>query len=60
VAYYAGGYYYAAKRQRLERVRYSEPVLAIAAPNQADKNPAEAHAWQQVPPQVGANGRRAR
>jgi hypothetical protein len=59
VAYYAGGYYYAAKRQRLERVRY-EPVLAIAAPNQADKNPAEAHAWQQVPPQVGANRRRAR
>jgi soluble lytic murein transglycosylase-like protein len=60
VAYYAGGYYYAAKRQRLERVRYSEPVLAIAAPNQADKNPAEANAWQQVPPQVGANRRRAR
>ncbi|MEA2793893.1 MAG: hypothetical protein QOI87_1273 [Bradyrhizobium sp.] len=60
VAYYAGGYYYAAKRQRLERVRYSEPVLAVAAPNQADKNPAEAHAWQQVPPQAGANRRVAR
>jgi soluble lytic murein transglycosylase-like protein len=60
VAYYAGGYYYAAKRQRLERVRYSEPVLAIVAPNQADKNPAEANAWQQVPPQVGANRHRAR
>jgi soluble lytic murein transglycosylase-like protein len=60
VAYYAGGYYYAAKRQRIERVRYSEPVLAIAAPNQADKNPAEANAWQQVPPQAGANRRRPR
>ncbi len=30
VAYYASGYYYAAKRQRHERVRTSEPVLASA------------------------------
>jgi soluble lytic murein transglycosylase-like protein len=31
VAYYAGGYYGAAKRQRLEHGRYPEPVLAPAA-----------------------------
>jgi soluble lytic murein transglycosylase-like protein len=30
VAYYAGGYYYAAKRQRHERLRQAEPVLASA------------------------------
>jgi soluble lytic murein transglycosylase-like protein len=30
VAYYAGGYYYAAKRQRHQRVRPAEPVLASA------------------------------
>jgi len=30
VAYYAGGYYYAAKRQRHEHIRHSEPVLASA------------------------------
>ena len=30
VAYYASGYYYAAKRQRHERIRHSEPVLASA------------------------------
>jgi soluble lytic murein transglycosylase-like protein len=30
VAYYAGGYYYAAKRQRHERVRHAEPMLASA------------------------------
>src|ERR1700726_2982055 len=30
VAYYASGYYYAAKRQRHERVHASEPVLASA------------------------------
>jgi soluble lytic murein transglycosylase-like protein len=28
VAYYAGGYYYAAKRQRLAHIGHSEPVLA--------------------------------
>ena len=32
VAYYAGGYYYAAKRQRHERIRHFEPVLASAPP----------------------------
>jgi soluble lytic murein transglycosylase-like protein len=31
VAYYAGGYYRVAKRQRLEHGRYPEPVLAPAA-----------------------------
>jgi soluble lytic murein transglycosylase-like protein len=30
VAYYAGGYYYAAKRQRHEHIRHSEPLLASA------------------------------
>src|SRR3954453_6756526 len=28
VRYYASGYYYAAKRQRLQHIRHSEPVLA--------------------------------
>jgi len=40
VHYYAAGYYYAAKRQRVERPRYPGPVLAGA--------PADARA-QQVP-----------
>ena len=31
VAYYASGYYYAAKRQRLMHDRYSEPLAANAA-----------------------------
>ena len=35
VHYYAGGYYYAAKRQRLERVRHPESGLASAPPNEA-------------------------
>jgi soluble lytic murein transglycosylase-like protein len=30
VAYYASGYYYAAKRQRYAHIRHSEPVLASA------------------------------
>jgi hypothetical protein len=32
VHYYASGYYYAAKRQRLERTRHPEPVLASVPP----------------------------
>ena len=32
VAYYAGGYYYAAKRQRHQHISHSEPVLASAPP----------------------------
>src|ERR1700736_3127582 len=46
--YYASGYYQAAKRQRLERVRHPEPVLASAPRKEADKGPADAHA-QQLP-----------
>jgi soluble lytic murein transglycosylase-like protein len=48
MAYYASGYYAAAKRQRLERIRPSEPVLASAPPKAAVKNSADANA-QQVP-----------
>jgi len=50
--YYASGYYYAAKRQRLERIRHSEPVLARApqkqavTPVEAAKTPADARAQQ--------------
>ncbi len=32
VSYYAGGYYYAAKRQRHERINPTEPMLASAPP----------------------------
>ena len=46
MAYYAGGYYYAAKRQRLERVGYSQPVLASAPPRAAVRNAADANALQ--------------
>ena len=35
--YYASGYYYAAKHQRLERSRHPEPVLASAPPKEAAK-----------------------
>src|SRR5438093_13766395 len=48
MAYYAAGYYAAAKRQRLERIVPSEPVLAGAPPNAAVKNTADANA-RQVP-----------
>jgi soluble lytic murein transglycosylase-like protein len=53
--YYASGYYYAAKRQRLERRNHPAPVLASAPPKEAvspaeaDKSPADAKA-EQVPP----------
>jgi soluble lytic murein transglycosylase-like protein len=40
--YYASGYYYAAKRQRLER--RPEPVLASAPPKEAAKNPTDTKA----------------
>jgi soluble lytic murein transglycosylase-like protein len=46
MAYYASGYYYAAKRQRLERIRHFEPVLANAPPKAAVKNAADANALQ--------------
>lgn len=35
--YYASGYYYAAKRQRLERRKHPEPVLASVPPKEATK-----------------------
>ena len=37
MAYYASGYYHAAKRQRLERVGYTQPVLAGAPGNGGQK-----------------------
>jgi soluble lytic murein transglycosylase-like protein len=40
VAYYAGGYYWVAKRQRLEHGRHSEPVLSSAPLKETDKDPA--------------------
>jgi soluble lytic murein transglycosylase-like protein len=43
VHYYAAGYYYAAKRQRLEHGRHPEPVLAGTVSKDADVNA------QQVP-----------
>ncbi len=49
MAYYASGYYAAAKRQRLERVGYSQPVLASAPPRAVVRNAADANALQ-VPP----------
>jgi soluble lytic murein transglycosylase-like protein len=45
-AYYASGYYAAAKRQRLERIGHSAPVLAGAPPKAAVKNAADANALQ--------------
>ena len=42
VAYYAGGYYGAAKRQRLEHGRHPEPTFASTPPRAADKEPADA------------------
>src|SRR5437879_13477961 len=41
VRYYAGGYYYAAKRQRLERPLQVAPVLASGAPPKIVARPAE-------------------
>ena len=35
VHYYAAGYYYVAKRQRLEQGKHPEPVLAAAPPKEA-------------------------
>ena len=52
VRYYAGGYYYAAKRQRQERPLQIAPVLAssrsksVAAPANAAGTPADANALQ--------------
>ena len=46
MAYYASGYYAAAKRQRPERVSHPEPLLASVAPKQAASIDANA---RQVP-----------
>jgi soluble lytic murein transglycosylase-like protein len=53
VRYYAGGYYYAAKRQRLDRPMPIAPVLAIDAPpkivarrGQTVRTPVDANALQ--------------
>ena len=44
VHYFAAGYYYVAKRQRLEHTGHPEPVLASAPPKDAAKSPADATA----------------
>jgi soluble lytic murein transglycosylase-like protein len=44
VAYYASGYYFAAKRQRLQHTRRPEPMLASAPPKPAFGGPADADA----------------
>jgi soluble lytic murein transglycosylase-like protein len=49
MAYYASGYYHAAKRQRLERVGYSQPVLTGVPTGTVVRNAADANALQ-VPP----------
>src|SRR4030095_15303827 len=53
VRYYAGGYYYAAKRQRLERAPLGAPVLASGGPPKivarrvkTARTPADANALQ--------------
>lgn len=46
VHYYASGYYYAAKRQRLARIRHLEPVLLSAPTTEAYTSPADARAQQ--------------
>src|ERR1700733_9136155 len=40
IAYYASGYYAAAKRQRLERGRHPALEVVAAPPKEADKDPA--------------------
>ena len=66
VHYYAAGYYEAAKRQRLERVRYAgiessgNPVPASAPPKRLSGNPADARAQLVPVRQSGANRRRPR
>ena len=64
--YYASGYYYAAKRQRTERVaaqRYDHigvPAAAVSRRPVAIKNPADAQAQQVPEPQAGANAPKPR
>jgi soluble lytic murein transglycosylase-like protein len=44
MAYYASGYYEAAKRRRLEQTRHPEPTLASAPPKETSQAPAETSA----------------
>ena len=48
MAYYASGYYGAAKRQRLQQIRQPEPMLASAPPKATFESAADANA-RQVP-----------
>jgi soluble lytic murein transglycosylase-like protein len=66
--YFASGYYQAAKRERTQRRRHPEPLLASAPPKETAKetakgpaNPAAEARAQQVPaPQAGVNAANAR
>jgi hypothetical protein len=49
VHYYASGYYQVAKAQRLERMKYGEPVLASAPPKDAVKPADTAKAEEAIP-----------
>jgi soluble lytic murein transglycosylase-like protein len=60
VHYYASGYYFAAKRQRLEHIRHPEPLFAGALLMGADGSLAEANAQQVPKRQAGVNGQRLR
>jgi soluble lytic murein transglycosylase-like protein len=66
VRYYASGYYYAAKRQRAERVAVQRfdhigvPAAAVSRRAVAIKNPADAQAQQVPEPQAGANAPKPR
>ena len=53
--YYASGYYYAAKRQRLERVRHPESGLASAPPNEAGPEAAANPARGRQTGRIGGN-----
>jgi hypothetical protein len=46
MAYYASGYYAAAKRQRLKHIRHAEPVLAGTPPKAVVTNAADSNALQ--------------
>ena len=68
IHYYAAGYYEAAKRQRLEAVRYGGidgsgnplPAPTGSPPNHAWQNPADAHAEQVPAAGTGAKRRHSR
>jgi soluble lytic murein transglycosylase-like protein len=66
VHYYASGYYYAAKRQRLEHLKHAKAVMAsappkgLAKPAEAAKTPADAGAEQVPAAPAGINAVNAR